>query len=1124
MKKIAFAFDEDIVADKQLLGNKGAGLFRMVKNGYRVPQGFTVTTAVARAYSQEGVVPQRLAFHVSQQLRRLEKASGRRFGDLANPLLVSVRSGAEVSMPGMMVTVLNLGINDSIAAALAERTSERYAYDCYQRFLSMFGESVLGVDKKHFARLQETTMKARGVEVLEHLDGPSMKKLAQHTARLVRRHSGQDVPQDVRVQLDMAVEAVLKSWNSETAKTYRAHNNISGDLGTAVTVQRMVMGNRDERSCSGVAFSRNVVGGGNEIWGDFLVGGQGEDVVNGSRKVPDMRALKLWNGEVYNELEGLLKRLEREENWPVEVEFTVESGVLYILQVRRALFTPVAAAICAVNFHFEGFWSKTEAVAFVHEKDRYQLSVGGLEEASVPAERKVGKGKPASSGIASGTVVFSSKEAVEAAARGEKVVLVRDETSPGDIQGMIAAVAVVTIKGGPSSHAAIVARSLGKPCVVSLVNEPGVMPKAGDMLTVDGSTGLVVFGTLSGDDAGSGLRTTGGANKEVQLYLKWANEEDLKTWEGPAISGVYLAERVPVAQLAAQFYLSEAMAWQAQGTPLEAEYKQMRRETHTRAAHRIATYFALAIGGELTHARSKVHYSIATGVHQELRERFGIVFDDLSRESVTRTMPLLFKMDLAGLIRFAELAVHMFCKLAWSKYFGGRRWGAIAIALAKYLKGELTASKFCDHAFDLHHNTGSVFGKHVMIGVDSMLHSLLTKKRYAAGLEELAHVFEDHLGPMKEWYGRGVKAGLWKEPCRKKQVVRDLIFDIEKFKGQHSAVDKIGLDAASDLMPEGQELPGLQQIPGVQEAKEELQAVIESLKKPGKYAKALNKAQPKVSPPVLMYGAPGTGKSLMAKALISEIHSAGTQDGEDPGKWNKYLYHVDDGGKSKVAADSADATVKTFQKIVGKQYKPIVFIDEMPDFKPPNETVHNLPPPEFDFKNYFNTPSNLQATLEEVVSHEQGHAVYPGLGLSSIYHELEELHGHSWNGQDLESFGHGKQDGSPLPPGLLHYPLDQSGSMSSLLIEQALNAVAGLESKVEGAVAGAGTAKDAGKSGGDAQATKDGDNYVEVDINEFTDVLFESMGLSNGLGKAESAAVDPNSPVHWNFKSEGVKA
>lgn len=935
MKKIAFAFEEDVVADRQLLGNKGAGLFRMVKMGLRVPQGFTITTALARAFAQEGTVPKRLDFHVSQEMRRLEKKSGLRFGDLETPLLVSVRSGAEVSMPGMMITVLNLGMNKAIAAALAARTSERYAYDCYQRFLSMFGESVLGVDKERLQKLEEKALKRAGVEVLEHLDGAAMKKLAFDTGRLVCRLSGQSVPEDAREQLDMAIEAVLRSWNSETARAYRAHNKISGDLGTAVTVQRMVMGNRDERSCSGVAFSRNVVAGGNEIWGDFLVGGQGEVVVNGSRKVPDMAALKVWDEGIYSELVSLLKRLESEENWPVEVEFTVESGVLYILQVRRALFTPVAAAVCAVNFHHEGLWSKEQAVSFVPEKDRHQLRIGGLDEASVPAKRKVGKGKPASSGIASGTVVFSSKEAEAAAARGEKVVLVRNETSPDDIQGMIAAVAVVTIKGGPSSHAAIVARSLGKPCVVSLVNEPGVMPKTGDLLTVDGSTGLVIFGGLEGEDGGSSLRTTGGANKEVQLYLKWANQEEQKSWEGPAIKVGLMGESVPVSQLAAQFYLSEAMAWQTQGTPLEAEYKQLRRETHTLVAQRIATYFALAIGGELTHGKTRVLSPTTTAAHMELSEKFGIVYDDASYRSAERTMPLLFKLDLPALVRYSELAVELFCRLPWSGAYGGRRWGAIAMALNSYLKGDLTASKFCDHAFDLHHNTGSVFGKHEMIRVDGLLHELLTRKRYAGSLEALAKVFAGHMGTMSSWYDRGVKEGLWQAlvvPAAPPASVANL--HSKYLVGYHhekpsslGELGKVDLQAASDTLPQADEL--------IAWWNKKLDIPVE-----GKDKDKLD---------VYFAGQPGVGKSLYTKALAAKTKA---------NEFNKYAYTASDGDNFDAKAEKV---VKSAFDVL-KGAKPLIFIDEIDAMfaKKKGEEVSDL--------------------HQDVVGHEITHAVWDGHG------------------------------------------------------------------------------------------------------------------------------------------------
>jgi len=759
-RKVAYAFDEVGPDDNETMGGKGAGLREMVKLGVPVPEGFTITTAVARAFAQQGSVPVRLAFHLRSQMRHLEKTSGRRFGDSENPLLVSVRSGAAVSMPGMLDTVLNLGMNQEIARSLALSSGDaRFAWDSFQRFLSMFGEVVMGVAKAQFDKVLNRVLIAAGVDSLDKLEATYLELLCRRYLSLVKRVSGRAVPSDPWEQLDMAVEGVLRSWNSQLAVDYRQHNNIDSNLGTAVNVQRMVMGNRDEQSCSGVAFSRNVVEGGEEIWGDFLVRGQGEDVVNGTRKVPSLSTMAQWNTDVYQQLVAIVRKLENHRRKAVEIEFTVESAVLYILQVRDAKLTPVAAACTAVQFAFSGMWSKEEALASLSREDRVRLSALGLDPEAVqqlPTERRLGQGVAASSGAVQGKVVLTSEAAVAAAKRGEKVVLVRDDTSPADLSGMIAASAIVTFKGGPACHAAVVARNLGKPCIVSLKREKDWTPKEGEEISLDGGSGLVVSGKVPLSAAIQ--------KKEVQVFLGWLKKAEAAKWEAPKLDFTLEKQSVPVERLAGDFYLTEGMAWASRGSELEDECFDLRRQVHTRTAVSIATYFAKAIGGELTHAKSYSESRVpeVLAAQHELAAKYGVVYDDGSRIWAGVISSGLALMSMDEQRRFVELAHIAFTRTHWSSCFGGARWGNIAQALLLYLREELSASDFADHAFDLHHNTGSVFGKSAMIGGDiTHLPSLLTKRRQAQSVGALQLLFTGCSQNVRELFEKGVNKLLW---------------------------------------------------------------------------------------------------------------------------------------------------------------------------------------------------------------------------------------------------------------------------------------------------------------------------------------------------------------------------
>ncbi len=743
-KKVAFSFGEKGPDSKKDLGGKGAGLVELVKLGARVPHGFTITTAVARAYAQEGVMPKRVVFHLQQQVAALEKATGKRFGAAVEvgtmPLIVSVRSGAEVSMPGMMDTVLNLGLNWATTKALAITVDGRFAWDSYQRFLNMFGEVVLGIKKELFDDCKNRLLTRHGVSEIEQLSVAGLTELCGRYLALTEEESGKPFPHCAREQLLMAMEAVLRSWNNPRAQEYRRLNRISGNLGTAVNIQAMVMGNRDQNSCSGVAFSRNVVTGASGMWGEFLVRGQGEDVVAGIRKAPDIALMRQWNQGVYLELAQLVAKMERHRQRPVEIEFTVESGVLYILQVRDAKCTAAAAASVAVQFVWEKRWNKEQALAYVSKEAVAALKAPGFHPmylATAIKRNLIGRGISASPGAAFGKVVTTSQAAVEAAARGEKVVLVRPDTSPDDLSGMIAAVAIVTYVGGATSHAAVVARGLAKPAVVSLNLEVGQKLTDGMEVSVDGS-GLVLLGEVEMAEQVN--------KKEVNIFLKWFAHEEAKNWPKPRLNFDYVEQSERVETLIADFYLSDAMAREAQGKVLELEARTMRNQVHSAVAERLAMYMATAIGGELSHCKTKCDHSGELQVeHELLRAHYGVDFNDESAWVRPNVVKRLRQLSAADHVRFAEVAVTCFTTVTWRSAYGGKSWGAIAEALLGFLNGTLSHSVFADHAFDLQHNRGSVFGKNQMVTGDrDQIHDLLESKKHARTMEELFKKFIIH--------------------------------------------------------------------------------------------------------------------------------------------------------------------------------------------------------------------------------------------------------------------------------------------------------------------------------------------------------------------------------------------
>ena len=497
---------------KDLLGGKGANLAEMTNLGLPVPPGFTITTEACQAYLAEGSEPDGMAEEVSEHLAALEKAMGRTLGDPEDPLLVSVRSGAKFSMPGMMETVLNVGLNDESVRGLANQShDERFAQDSYRRLLQMFGSTVLGIDAEHFVEALDEAKRAHGTDNDLDLDADDLRGLVTTYQQIVEKHAGRPFPQDPREQLDLAISAVFDSWNTDRARLYRRQERIPEDLGTAVNVQAMVFGNFGMDSGSGVAFTRDPASGAQGVYGDYLQNAQGEDVVAGIRNTVSLADFKKVDRGAYDELMTIMARLERHYRDMCDIEFTVERGKLWMLQTRVGKRTPEAAFRIAMHMVDEGLVGMDEAVLRVTGDQLAQLMFPRFDAG---AERTLlATGMNASPGAAVGKVVFDSDTAVEWAEKGEDVILVRKETNPDDLRGMVAARGILTSRGGKTSHAAVVARGMGRTCVCGadalLVDakkkefrvHDGETVREGDVISIDGTTGEVFDGEVPVSDS-----------------------------------------------------------------------------------------------------------------------------------------------------------------------------------------------------------------------------------------------------------------------------------------------------------------------------------------------------------------------------------------------------------------------------------------------------------------------------------------------------------------------------------------------------------------------------------------------------------------------------------------------
>ena len=507
MTKYVYDFAEGNRDQKDLLGGKGANLAEMTNLGLPVPPGFTISTDACRAYLKAGAEPDGLAEQVTEHLEALEKQRGKRLGQADDPLLVSVRSGAKFSMPGMMETVLNVGLNDeSVHGLAAAAGDERFAFDSYRRLLQMFGTTVLGLEPHVFYDLFDALKDERGTNNDLDLTVDDLRELVGAYKLQIKKHTGEDFPQDPRRQLDMAVRAVFDSWNTERAVLYRRQERIPGDLGTAVNICSMVFGNGGMDSGTGVAFTRDPASGAQGVYGDYLQNAQGEDVVAGIRNTVPLADLERIDQASYDELLGIMATLEGHYQDLCDIEFTIEHGKLWMLQTRVGKRTAEAAFRIAVELVDQGLIDLDEALRRVTGNQLAQLMFPRFD---AEAEKSpIGRGMNASPGAAVGKVVFDSTAAVEWAQRGEDVILVRRETNPDDLKGMVAARGILTSRGGKTSHAAVVARGMGRTCVCGadsldvdvkakrFSNADGLVVSEGDVISIDGHTGEIFAGAV----------------------------------------------------------------------------------------------------------------------------------------------------------------------------------------------------------------------------------------------------------------------------------------------------------------------------------------------------------------------------------------------------------------------------------------------------------------------------------------------------------------------------------------------------------------------------------------------------------------------------------------------------
>jgi len=510
MPKYVYLFTEGNASMRNLLGGKGANLAEMIHIGLPVPQGFTVTTEACTKYYADGkTIAPEVEEQIYEAMRKAEEIAGKKFGDINDPFLVSVRSGSRASMPGMMDTILNLGLNDVAVEGLAKLTDNpRFAYDSYRRFIEMFADVVMEVERKHFVAELDAVKAEKGVKGDTDLTAEDMKEVVKRFLAVYKKHKGSDFPQDPKVQLMESIKAVFRSWDNPRAQYYRRMNDIPYDWGTAVNVQAMVFGNMGEDSGTGVAFTRNPSTGENEMYGEYLMNAQGEDVVAGIRTPHPIKTMHESMPEVYDQFLAISEKLEKHYRDMQDMEFTIERGKLYMLQTRNGKRTAAAALKIAVDLVNEGLLTEEEAVLKVDPRQLDTLLHPNFDDKAIKAATPFATGLPASPGAGAGKIYFTAHGAAKAAKEGQDVILVREETTPEDIEGMDLSKAILTARGGMTSHAAVVARGMGRPAVVGchdiyideatgkMTTTKGEIFHEGDEISIDGTTGKVYKGLI----------------------------------------------------------------------------------------------------------------------------------------------------------------------------------------------------------------------------------------------------------------------------------------------------------------------------------------------------------------------------------------------------------------------------------------------------------------------------------------------------------------------------------------------------------------------------------------------------------------------------------------------------
>lgn len=718
----------------EVRGGKGLHLAELAAFGLPVPPFFTIPTGISRAFNEHGRFPNRFWWHLERGIEELEKKTGRQLGDPLNPLLVSVRSGAPVSMPGMMDTFLNVGLTQDSRRGLIAMGGRRFARDIFKRHRE------------------------------QH-------RVCQHMNYNYTEAGNAEMLPGYHYELIEAAVAVIRSWYSERAVAYRSENQIPGWVGTAVNVQAMVYGNLDDCSGTGVVFSSDPSTGETGMIGEWLYRAQGEDIVSGSRTPQPISDLQNLMPDVYDKLNGYVEMLADKFDAPVDVEFTVESGKLYVLQVRKAKLSPLAAATIAVHRQWAKKQSREQAVESLSGRDVRALRQLSFSDEALAANQRnlIGFGLSASPGAAVGVLARSSDEAKRLAEEGKKVVLYRPDTSPSDLPGMLVSCAIVTDAGGSTCHAAVVARAHGIPAVVGMKSSKLSRLARSDMVSVDANSGNVYLGEIPLDCE---ART-----KEINIFLKWVNQHN----PAPDLDFSLLDQRFSVNQFANDFYLASMMEKEAFGSPLEPRATMVRQGIVKEVADVFAAYLTIAVGGELRYARNH-YYRGPVSLVDQLENRFGISriksIDSrfLTQQSVRRVIE---EDGLPAGIEFASLAVAIFSEDWASSGIGGRAWAAIASTLHAYLNQEMSAEVFVDHVFDLQHNGGRLFDKHDAVSAqtdEKALRIQLDWKKKASSSAELAKSLHDALlggwsriTPRPETLGYevdalfrdGVRLGIW---------------------------------------------------------------------------------------------------------------------------------------------------------------------------------------------------------------------------------------------------------------------------------------------------------------------------------------------------------------------------